>query len=423
MIQLEDQMPSAEEEPSSRESARSARGRAEEPGEDGRDSDVIERNGCTPENWLDAPYNRWSFWHVREMTRTATIHRGTGPVRDLPVALRPELAGLIYTFDGRDRTITEFLEDVYADAFLVIHDGEIVYEWYVDGASPDDAHLLMSAAKSHTALLCGVLVGKGLLSTDDLVTDHLPELRDTAWEDCRIQHLLDMRGGTRWDMDVDENDDMDVADWRPHNRTDIPIGTQAWISLAQNDMPHGTGPFRYCSMQTSVLGWILQRVGGDRFSDLFSREIWSKIGAEYDADIVVDRFGFQATNGAMSVTLRDWGRLGLMLLDGGRAMGEQVVPAAWLARLRVSDRNLIDAYAATYGIDPAFPDACYHDKWWITDPEAGIYSASGANGQVLTIHHPSNSVIVNFSTFPDWLDQASFDHLWEGQLAVARALG
>jgi len=30
---------------------------------------------------------------------------------------------------------------------------------------------------------------------------------------------------------------------------------------------------------------------------------------------------------------------------------------------------------------------------------------------------------VNFSTFPDWLDQASFDHLWEGQLAVARALG
>jgi hypothetical protein len=271
-------------------------------------------------------------------------------------------------------------------------------------------------------LLCGVLVDRGLLATDDLVTDHLPELLGTAWEGCHVQDLLDMRGGTRWDMDVDENNDLDIADWRPHTRTDIPLGTKAWLRVAENDMPHGTGPFRYCSMQTSVLGWILDRVGGGRFSNQFSREIWSKIGAEYDADIVVDRYGFQATNGSMCVTLRDWGRLGLMLLEGGRAMAEQVVPAAWLGRLRVPDQELIHAYTRTYGVDPSYPKSFYHDKWWITDAEAGIYSASGANGQVLTIHHPSNSVIVGFSTFPDWLGQGSFDHQWEGQLAVASAL-
>jgi len=383
---------------------------------------VPDRDGCTLENWLEPPHNRWSFWHVREMARTAVIRRGTGPVRELPEALRPELAEVTYAFDGQERRIADWFEEVSADAFLVLQDGRIAFEWYVEGAGPADAHLTMSASKSHTALLCGVLVGQELLLTEDLVTDHLPELATTAWEGCRVQDLLDMRGGTKWDYHRDEWEDMYIAGWVPHDRGDLPVGTEAWIRVAENDMEHGTGPFRYCSLQTAVLGWITQRVGGDRFSDLFSREIWSKIGAEFDADIVVDPLGFQGTNGTMSVTLRDWGRLGLMLLENGRAMAEQVIPTAWLERLRVRDQELINAYTATWGLDPEYPDSCYHDQWWIADPEAGIYSASGANGQVLTIHHPTNSVLVNFSTFPTWLEQGDFDHLWAGQAAIAEAL-
>jgi len=383
---------------------------------------MLERDGCTTSNWLEAPYNRWSFWHVREMTRTAVVRRGNGPVRELPTSHDASLLDLRYTFDGVERTLGQGFVDNTTDAMLVIHDGTIVFEWYVDGADPSDAHLVMSAAKSHTALLCGVLVGKGLLTTDDLVTDHLPELAGTAWEGCRVQDLLDMRGGTQWDYHRDEWDDMYIAGWVTHDRTDLPVGTQAWILGVENDLPHGTGPFRYCSLQTAVLGWICERVGGDRFSDLFRREIWSRIGAEYDADIVVDMFGFQGTNGTMSVTLRDWGRLGLMLLDGGTAMGEQVIPAAWLARLRERRPELVTAYTDTYGVDPDQPDSCYHDQWWISDPTAGIYSASGANGQVLTMHHPSNTVVATFSSFPTWLQDAEFDHLWAQQMALVNAV-
>jgi CubicO group peptidase (beta-lactamase class C family) len=379
---------------------------------------MLERGGCTTSNWLEAPYNRWSFWHVREMARTAVVRRGTGPVRELPTAHDASLLDLRYTFDGVERTLAQGFVDNTTDAMLVIHDGTIVFEWYVDGAQPSDAHLVMSAAKSHTALLCGVLVGKGLLTTDDLVTDHLPELAGTAWDGCRVQDLLDMRGGTQWDYYRDEWDDMYIAGWVTHDRTDLPVGTQAWIVGVENDLPHGTGPFRYCSLQTAVLGWICERVGAGQFSDLFSREVWSRIGADYDADVVVDMFGFQGTNGTMSVTLRDWGRLGLMLLEGGRAMGEQVIPAAWLARLRERKPELIQAYRDTYGVDLDLPDTCYHDQWWISDPTAGIYSASGANGQVLTMHHPSNTVVATFATFPGWLQEDEFDHLWAQQMAL-----
>ena len=108
---------------------------------------MLERGGCTTANWLEAPYNRWSFWHVREMTRTATIRRGSGPVRQLPEAIDPLLLDLRYTFDGVERTLAQGFADNATDAVLVIHDCRIVFEWYVDGAGPDDAHLVMSAAK------------------------------------------------------------------------------------------------------------------------------------------------------------------------------------------------------------------------------------------------------------------------------------
>jgi CubicO group peptidase (beta-lactamase class C family) len=383
---------------------------------------VLERNGCTPSNWLEAPYNRWSFWHVREMTRTATIRRGSGPVRELPGTHDASLLDLRYTFDGVGRTIAKGFAENTTDAMLVIHDGEVVFEWYVDGANPSDAHLVMSAAKSHTSLLAGVMVGKGLLRTNDLVTDHLPELRGTAWEGCRVQDCLDMRAGTKYDYYEDEWNDMFIAGWVTHDRTDLPIGTEAWLKSVENDMPHGSGPFRYCSLQTAVVGWIVERIGGGRFSDLFSGEVWSRIGAEYDADIVVDTLGFQGTNGTMSCTLRDWGRLGLMLLERGQAMGQQVIPTEWLGRLRERRPELIEAYQQTQGFDPDLPDTCYRDQWWISDPAAGIYSASGANGQVLTVHHPTNTVVATFSTFPTWLQNTEFDHLWAQQMALVDAV-
>lgn len=67
-------------------------------------------------------------------------------------------------------------------------------------------------------------------------------------------------------------------------------------------------------------------------------------------------------------------------------------------------QELIGAYAGSTEYDPARPDAFYHDQWWITDVERGIYSALGMNGQQLLIHRPSNTVVAKFSTQPGALD-------------------
>jgi CubicO group peptidase (beta-lactamase class C family) len=159
---------------------------------------------ATAANWLDAPYNRWGFRHVPDLLPTAVIGRGGGPVRELPRAERA-LAAFTVTHQRRRLGLDEMLAETYTDGFLVLHDGAVVTERYLDGMAETDTHLLMSCSKSVTSLLLGVLWGQGRLSPDDLVTDHLPELAGTAWDGCRLQHVLDMRTGVEWDFDVDEH--------------------------------------------------------------------------------------------------------------------------------------------------------------------------------------------------------------------------
>jgi CubicO group peptidase (beta-lactamase class C family) len=229
-----------------------------------------------------------------------------------------------------------------------------------------------------------------------------------------------MRAGNAWDYDVDEFTILDVSDYRSHERHGgIPPDTESWIrTIGRGPHDHGTGPFRYCSLATDVLGWVLERAGGATFPELFSREVWSRIGAERDAQIMLDNSGFAIVEGGICTTLRDLARFGQMCLEDGVAEGEQVVPGEWIGRVRTRETELIDAFRASPDADPAEPDAFYHDKWWVHDGPRGIYAALGMNGQSILVHRPARVVIAKFSTFPDALDWNLFALHHAGMIAV-----
>jgi CubicO group peptidase (beta-lactamase class C family) len=382
---------------------------------------VLERSDVTSENWLDAPYNRLGFIRVRELARTEPISRGDGPILEWPRDER-NLDSFSFAFQGEEYSFAQMLEFTYTDGLLVLHDGVVLFESYAGAMKPSDTHLLMSVSKSLTSTLCGVFVERGLVSPEKAVVDYIEDLRGTAWEGCTVQHLLDMRTGVRWDYEEDEMKICDVSDYRTHSRRDVPPDTASWIRSIGRSHEHG-GPFRYVSLVSDVLGWVLECVSGGRFPELFSREIWSAIGAERDAEIVLDHSGFPVVEGGICTTLRDLGRFGQMCLQAGELSGRQVVPADWLRRLAVPDRELIDAYAGSAGFDPAKPDAFYHDNWWIYDAARGIYSGLGINGQTLLVHHPTRTVVVKFSTHPEFEDSRLFALQDVGLLALCESLG
>jgi CubicO group peptidase (beta-lactamase class C family) len=382
--------------------------------------DEAQALGVTRANWLDAPYNRLGFRHVSKLVRTATISRGDRPVFDLPRAER-DLGGFRFEHRGRSLDIATMLEETYTDGFLIIQDGVVLCERYFNGMAPSETHLLMSVSKSLTAMLCGVLAGRGALTPDDRVIDHIEELRETAWEGCTVQHLLDMRVGVRWDLDVDEYTILDVSDYRVHSRADIPADTATWIRTIAAAHEHG-GPFAYNSLANDVLGWVLEHAGGAPFPKLFSASLWSALGAEHDAEIMLDHNGFSIVEGGICATLRDVARFGLMCLQDGSLGGRQIVPAGWVARLLVRDQELIAAYAGPVELGGPTADAFYHDNWWIWDAERGIYAAVGMNGQCIFVHRPSRAVIAKFSTFPDALDLDRFELHHAGMAALCESL-
>ena len=380
-----------------------------------------DQNDVTSENWLDAPYNRLGFIRVPELARTERILRGDGPVLELSRDER-NLVSFTFEFENDKISFPQMLESTYTDGLLVLHDGVVLCGQYAGAMKPSDTHLLMSVSKSLNATLCGVFIERGLVEPSRAVVDYIEELRGTSWEGCTLQHLLDMRGGTRWDYDADEAKICDVSGYRTHSHPDYPPDTASWIQTIDHTHEHG-GLFRYVSLESDVLGWVLERVGGGRFAELFGREIWSAIGAEQDAEIVIDASGFSVVEGGICTTLRDLGRFGLMCLQTGEISGRRLVPADWFARLRVRDPELIDAYAGAPEYDPAKPDAFYHDNWWVYDAARGIYSGLGINGQALLVHHPSQTVVVKFSTHPEFEDERLFALQDAGMLALCESLG
>jgi CubicO group peptidase (beta-lactamase class C family) len=382
---------------------------------------VTER--ATLANWQDPPYNRWSFQHVRELIPTARIGRGDGPVRPLPRADR-DLLGLRFRSGDRELTISELLDETYTDGFLVLHDGCVVAEHYFNDMVPDTPHLLMSVSKSVVSTVAGILAGRGQLDPAGLVTQVVPELTGTSFEGARVQDLLDMRAGTRFDETYDDLD-ADVRSfervylWRPDGGEPHPADAPEYFATLVNDGEHG-GPFRYRSVLTDVLGWVVEKAGGARLHELISREIWAAMGAEFDAEITLDRHGNPMADGGMCATLRDLGRFGELFRTGSAA---RVVPPAWIED---TVRGAPDG-AAAFLADPTGPADVptgmhYRNCWWVRDPVVPFFHASGINGQSVFIHPPARLTVAKLSTWPVALSPQLRQLTIDGVLGLAAAL-
>jgi CubicO group peptidase (beta-lactamase class C family) len=379
-------------------------------------------------NWQEPPFNRWAFQHIRELIPTALIGRGAGSPRRLARAAR-DISGFTFRSGGREVSVADMLAQTCTDGFLVLHRGRIVSEQYFNGMRPDTPHLLMSVSKSVVSTVAGILAGQGLLDPGARVEQIVPKLAGTSFTGATVQHLLDMRAGTRFDESY-ENPQADVRTyervylWRPDGPEPRPAGALQYYATMVNDGEHG-GPFRYRSILTDVLGWVLEKAGGARLHQLIAALVWQPMGAEFDAEITVDGQGNAMADGGVCATLRDLGRFGLLFAEGGQgraARGRRVVPAGWVADTIAGAPDGPQAFAAA-GDAPGFPaGAHYRNCWWVREPAVPFFHASGINGQNVFVHVPSQTVVVKLSTWPTALSP----HLavtTDAARAIAEALG
>jgi CubicO group peptidase (beta-lactamase class C family) len=355
-------------------------------------------------NWQDPPFNRWAFKHLRELIPSHVIPAAPPGAAPLPASALPLGNPPLTRLDGSAATLDAVLAETFTDAFLVMHDGQVVAERYYDGMTAGTRHLLMSVSKSILGCVAGVLADRGLLDPGAPVTAYVPEAARSGYAGATIRDLLDMRTGVAFRETYTAPDaEVRVMErsmgWRPMQPAD-PQGAYPYLLTLGSAGPHG-GDFSYRSADSDMLGWACERASGIRTADLVSALVWQPIGAEADAEITCDPLGSAIPDGGISATARDLARFGQMLVDDGVARGQVVIPEAWLADVRSPEPGVRDAFARTDN-EPVLPGGWYRSQFWvIPGPGGPVLVCLGIHGQLIYADRASRTVVVKMSTWPD----------------------
>lgn len=352
--------------------------------------------------WSADQQAKW-YPAMETVFRTRPITAG-GKVRDLPLA-----AGRLdppFIHAGRTWSVDQYMEAYRVSGLLVIKDGRILLEKYGLGRTAKDRWTSFSVAKSVTSTLVGAAIQDGYIRDLQVpVTEILPELRGSAYDGVTLRQLLMMSSGVRWNEDYgDPNSDvarstqegLRLAAGRPGLNPVV-----AYMRTLPRAHPPGT-VFNYNTGETDLVGVLLARAVGKGLAAYASEKIWRPFGMEAEGVWVTDPGGLERGGCCMSMTLRDYGRIGLFLLEDGRAGGKSVLPAGWA---REATTKQIDNGQAGYGY-----------FWWMQP--SGAYQATGIFGQSITTFRDEKLIIVVNSAWP----RSGGPDLRDGRIALIEAL-
>lgn len=269
---------------------------------------------------------------------------------------------------------------------LVLQDGRIRLERYGLGFGPEGRWTSFSVAKSVTSTLVGTAIADGHIEgLETPITRYLPELTGSAYDGVSVRQLLTMSSGADWNEDY-EDPESDVAHFFG-DRT-IAEGTEPTLDYMRR-LRRAAEPgtrWHYSTGETSLVGVLIARATGQPLADYLSKKIWRPYGMERDAAWMIDDNGQEPGGCCLVASLRDWGRVGQFVLDGGVIDGKPVVPDDWFAA------------ATTKQIDIGTPGRGYGFQWWTHDD--GSYEARGIFGQYIHFEPEQRLVVVILSAWP-----------------------
>jgi len=354
-------------------------------------------------NFFSFPNLRWSVCNMRELLPTASIERSPYAYRPLNYALMTGIDNITFTPTNSDQsmTLSQSHAHNYTDGLLILHKGKVVYEKYRGCLTSSSRHAAMSMTKSLTGLVAEILVADGKLDDQALVKDIIPELTSSAFGDATVRQVMDMTTSLQYSEHyADPNADIWKYSYaanplpKPESYQG-PVGYFEYLQTVKKDKKHGVA-FGYKTVNSDVLGWLISRASGKKFNVISSELVWSKLGMEYSADITVDGLGTPFAGGGLSASLRDLGRLGLVMLDNGQIDGIQVIPKKAVDSIKRGG----DKAAFKLGGFSSLPNGSYRSMWWHFHNKNGAYAARGVHGQTVYIDPKAEMVIVRLASHP-----------------------
>jgi CubicO group peptidase (beta-lactamase class C family) len=300
--------------------------------------------------------------------------------------------------------VDAYMADQRSAALLVVHDGKLRLERYGLGFDAGGRWTSFSVAKSITSTLVGAAIRDGhIRSLDDRVSDYIPDMKGSAYDDVSIRQLLTMTSGVRWNEDYGDPNS-DVARFNKHEPEPGVDSLVSYLRRLPREAPAGTR-WHYSTGETNLVGVLLGAATKKPLATYLSEKIWIPAGMEQEATWILSKSGKEISGCCIQAATRDFARFGLFVLNGARVGDQSTVPAGWLAE------------ATTTRTEIGVPGRGYGYQWWTYSD--GAFAARGIFGQGIFIDPKRKLVIASNA---DWGRAASDPVASQAREAFYRAV-
>jgi len=294
-----------------------------------------------------------------------------------------------FIFEDKIVKVDEYLSRTDTSALLILKDGKISYENYWLTGGKNVQWISMSVAKSFISALIGIAIDQGhIKSLEDKVTDYVPQLKNSAYDNVRIKDILQMSSGASWNEDYsDPNSDIN----RSSKIFAIGGSLDEFSASLKKELKPGSYN-RYNSTDTQVLGMLLREATRTSVTKYMEEMLWHPMGAQDSGYWILDSKNMEMAYAGFNATARDYAKLGELYRLGGKINGKQIIPSDWIkASVKPDAPHLMP------GDNPLsdFPLG-YGYQWWVPDL-SGDFSAIGVYNQFIYVSPKSNMVIVKLS--------------------------
>ena len=289
--------------------------------------------------------------------------------------------------------LLSFLEEKNSKSFIMLHNGKIVVEHYMNGHTDTSPWYWASAGKTLTSTVAGIAQDEGLLSINNKVSDYLgidwtsTELEKEDLITCK--HLLSMNSG----LDDSLGDSVSAEN--------LQYTSDAGTRWAYHNV--------YVKMQD-----VIAEASNQTWTSYFNTSLKDKIGMT----------GSWIPFGDLSVywsNTRSMARFGLLVYANGQWEDTQIVSESFLYEATNTSQNINDAYGYLWWLNGK---SSYHlpttqfefSGSLISNAPTDMYAALGKNDQKIYIVPSKNLVVIRMgdAADDDSFGLSTFDNeLWE----------
>jgi CubicO group peptidase (beta-lactamase class C family) len=303
------------------------------------------------------------------------------------------------------KTLEEYVRTRPVTALLIARKGQILAEYYAMGRTPAMRMTGWSMSKSITALLLGLAIDQGrITSVDDSVEKYVSGLAGTIYSDMSLRNLMNMSIGIQLTGDLLTDNQTFYSDalFKPDSNI---------LSVLQVNRGKGAPgtKFLYNDLAPLVLGEVIRNAVGNSLSEFCEQALWHPMGAEADATWLTDSLGREFNCIGFAARVRDWARLGQLVAQRGRLNEQQIISRGWIDEcLSWGEKDhqvRVGQVSSAHGLATGYKAFFWHAKADGSRPQM-----SGFHGQRIMIDMESQTVLV----------QTAVDH--EGWMAELNPL-